>query len=429
MRITKATVEQTFGHNSAVNAPKCDQVNKMIVIASGKGGVGKSTLSANLGIALGAMNQQVCLFDADTNLANINILFGLKPQYTLQDCLTGEKSIEQILIPVSGHLQIVPAASGIAEFIDLAPEQQKRLLSGLKGIEQNYDLLLVDSAAGIGNSQLSFFLAASCSILVITSEPTSLTDAFSFLKIAKRYGFDRTVHILVNMASDLHTARAAFKRFKHATEKYLQLDVGYLGYVLQDPHVPDSVRKQQPVMQYKPECLASRCLKVISERLVRLLNNEKGDTEPFSHYLVEMIQPFGIELADQDQDKLHVPSSGDTKQGEWQQQALAFLQQMEKDQAAQFLQHAISQWATDHDADETELIRDQLEFEIEGRAPETQPDTAEKSNNVTLLTKSVSSLCNQPPLASLRPFSEQVAQSQYCAAVQFAELLARSGKA
>ncbi|MCW8848260.1 MAG: P-loop NTPase, partial [Sedimenticola sp.] len=89
----------------------------MIVIASGKGGVGKSTLSANLGIALGAMNQQVCLFDADTNLANINILFGLKPQYTLQDCLTGEKSIEQILIPVSGHLQIVPAASGIAEFI------------------------------------------------------------------------------------------------------------------------------------------------------------------------------------------------------------------------------------------------------------------------------------------------------------------------
>ncbi|MCW8889307.1 MAG: MinD/ParA family protein [Sedimenticola sp.] len=425
MRTTKATVEQTFGQNGAVNAPKCDRVNKMIVVASGKGGVGKSTLSANLGIALGAMNQQVCLFDADTNLANINILFGLKPEHTLQDCLAGEKSLEQILVPVSDHLQIVPAASGIAEFIELAPDQQKRLISGLKGIEQHHDQILVDCAAGIGNSQLSFFLAASCAILVITPEPTSLTDAFSFLKMAKRYGFKRTVHILVNMASDLHTARSAFKRFKHATEQYLQLDVGYLGYVLRDPHVPESVRKQQPVMQFKPDCLASRCIRAITERLVRLLQHDQGSHTPFSHYLVEMNQPFGIEVTTEETER-----SVDEKKlspDAWQQQSLNYLQQMDQGAAAQFIQRAMSEWASQHNADESELLSDDryAGIELVAAEPSVHPDS--QNSNVTDFVRQNNPV-ESTASSSRLSFEGVVAQSDYCAAIQFAELLARGGK-
>ncbi|WP_186297646.1 MinD/ParA family protein [Sedimenticola selenatireducens] len=399
----------------------------MIVIASGKGGVGKSTLSANLGIALGSMNQQVCLFDADTNLANINILFGLKPKYTLQECLAGEKSLEDILLPVSGRLDIVPAASGIAEFIEMTADQQQRLITGLKGIERSHDLILVDCAAGIGNSQLSFFLAASCSVLVITPEPTSLTDAFSFLKMAKRYGFNRTVYILVNMTSDLHAARSAFKRFKHATEQYLQLDVGYLGYVLSDPHVPESVRKQKPVMLYKPECLASRCIKVITERLVRLMQHEKTDATLFSRYLEEMNRPFGIDLtvSGETQDSASAELASDQ---DWQQQSLDYLRKMDRDEVGLYLRHAVSEWAAWHNADATELIRDHLDFSAHGVTQADNLDAGNRLSNVTLFSRASGDTFNQSALPSLRSFSEQVSESEYCAAVQFADLLARSGK-
>jgi MinD-like ATPase involved in chromosome partitioning or flagellar assembly len=418
VRTIKAAREGTFAHNSGINAPKCDQVNKMIVIASGKGGVGKSTLSANLGIALGIMDQQVCLFDADTNLANINILFGLKPEYTLQECIAGEKSLEDILLPVSDRLHIVPAASGIAEFIELTAEQQQRLITGLKGIERSHDLILVDCAAGIGNSQLSFFLAASCSVLVITPEPTSLTDAFAFLKMAKRYGFNRTVYILVNMTSDLHAARSAFKRFKHATEQYLQLDVGYLGYVLSDPHVPESVRKQKPVMLYKPECLASRCIKVITERLVRLMQHEKTDATLFSHYLAEMNRPFGIDLTVPDASQESASSGLDSDQ-DWQQQSLEYLRKMDRDEAAFFLRHAISEWATEHDADEALLIHPLNQTDAEVIVSAYEPASDGQASNILSLTpvKSAEILLDQ--------FKGAAAESGYVSAIQFAELLAR----
>lgn len=398
----------------------------MIVIASGKGGVGKSTLSANLGIALGSMDQQVCLFDADTNLANINILFGLKPEHTLQACISGEKSLKDILLPFSDRLHIVPAASGIAEFIELTAEQQQRLISGLKDIERDHDLILVDCAAGIGNSQLGFFLAAAYSVLVITPEPTSLTDAFSFLKLAKRYGFNRTVYILVNMTSDLHAARSAFKRFKHATEQYLQLDVGYLGYVLSDPHVPESVRKQKPFMLYKPECLASRCIKVITERLVRLIQHDKGDATLFSHYLEEMNRPFGIDLALPDAPQEPAADEAVADQ-EWQQQSLEHLRKLDRDEAAVFLRHAISEWATWHDVDESELTQGQADFAAPVVTPADTLDTDNPAPEITLFNRTPGEVSNQPALPALRSFSAQLSQNEYCTAIQFADLLARSG--
>ena len=334
---------------------KCDPVNRMVTIASGKGGVGKSTLAANLGVALGQMQRQVCLFDADTNLANINILFGVTPQYTLQDCLSGNRPLEQVLLAVSERLQIVPAASGIAEFIELSTEQQQRLISGLRTIEQQSDLILVDSAAGIGSSQLNFFLAATCSILVVTPEPTSLTDAFSFLKMARRFGFQRTVYVIINQASDLHAARSAFKRFKGATEKYLQLEVGYLGYVLHDPHVPDSVSQQKPVMLNKPDCLASRCIRVISERLLRLLSGETSDAGNLSSYLSEMNQPFGIEVVAAEVSSAETETAVSDEQ--WQQQVLERLGQMPVEQGRLFLQRANREWRVRHGQESMALFQ------------------------------------------------------------------------
>lgn len=413
MRATKATNHDTFGGSVGIKSQKCDAINRMVVIASGKGGVGKSTLSANLGVALGQMKRQVCLFDADTNLANINILFGINPLQTLREYVNGHKRLDEILLPVSDHLRIVPAASGIAEFMELVPQQQERLLSGLRDIERQNDVILVDSAAGVGTGQLSFFLAAACPVLVITPEPTSLTDAFSFLKMAKRYGFSGTAYIMVNMVSDLHAARTAFKRFKQATEQYLQLQVGYLGYVLQDHHVQASIRKQQPVMLSKPDCLASRCIRVIAERLVRLLENQSRDSETFSDYLREMNQPFGIRLQQAGQSALDEVTAD--QDADWQKQALLHLQAMDKDVARAFIRRAVSEWTVRHNADEAELFLD---------PDQTRPQES-VSRQATAIQGAATADSVRP---SLHIFRDSVAKSPYAAAVQFAELLARVEK-
>ncbi|WP_428606127.1 MinD/ParA family protein [Sedimenticola sp.] len=410
MRTTKATIDDTFGETEGKKRRNCDAINRMVVIASGKGGVGKSTLSANLGVALGQMNQQVCLFDADTNLANINILFGITPQYTLHECVRGEKRLNEILLPVSERLQIVPAASGMADFLELEPSQQTRLLDGLRDIERQSDVILVDSAAGVGSGQLSFFLAAACPVLVITPEPTSLTDAFSFLKVARRYGLSGLVYVVVNMASDLHAARSAFKRFKQAVEQYLQLQVGYLGYVLQDQHVPASVRKQQPVMLTKPECLASRCIRVISERLIRLLQNQRSDAESFSDYLREMNQPFGIELSPEGVEEASVDSTAQNV--DWQQQVLDRLRDLDKDEASAFIRRAVSEWTVTHQADEKDLL------------PETEPAlSVAAAVGESKVTPSPARI--EPVKPSRQHFEGPLAESPYYAAVQFADLLAR----
>jgi MinD-like ATPase involved in chromosome partitioning or flagellar assembly len=413
METTSATIHNTLGESAGEKSQNCEPVNRMVVIASGKGGVGKSTLSANLGIALGQMKRRVCLFDADTNLANINILFGINPLQTLREYIRGQRRLDEILLPVSEYLQIVPAASGIAEFLELDAQQQERLLSGLRDIERHNDLLLVDSAAGVGSSQLRFFLAAACPVLVITPEPTSLTDAFSFLKMAKRFGFGGIVYVVVNMAPDLHAARNAFKRFKQATEKYLQLPVGYLGYVLQDQQVPASVRNQQPVMLDKPECLASRCIRVIAERLLRLLQNQRRGSESFSDYLREMNQPFGIEPGQTAQGAGDADTAA--QEVDWERQTLARLQTLEKEAAGAFIRRAASEWAIRHQAGEAELIVDTepAEWPLAVPSPVAAMPVPDGANGARPLR---------------RTFQGALAQSPYCAAAQFAELLARIEK-
>ena len=240
---------------------------RVIALSSGKGGVGKSTLSVNLCVALAQQGQRVCLFDADTNLANVNILMGLSPRFTLQEFLNGERSIDEILIEGPAGVSIVPAASGIAEFIHLSDTQQKNLLAALQELEQRFDYLIIDTAAGIHDQVIQFLLAAPYTILVITPDPTSLTDAFSLLKVLKRYFFDHQVHVIVNMVSGLPAAHDVYKRFTLAAAKFLQLEIRYLGYVLTDQQLGESVRRQQPLQLYRPAAIASRCVYAISRSM------------------------------------------------------------------------------------------------------------------------------------------------------------------
>lgn len=218
-----------------------------IAVASGKGGVGKSSLTVNLGIALSRMGRRVCIFDADTGLANVNILLGLQPHFGLEHILYAGRSAEDVMLDAPYGMRVIPGASGIAECVHLEPRQQQHLARELALVERKFDYLLVDTAAGIAANTLDFICAAGHALLVITPEPTSLTDAFSLVKLLRRKGKTRHFHVVVNMCSGARQAREVFYRFAGAVEKYISIRINYLGHIQQDESLRAAVTMQSPV--------------------------------------------------------------------------------------------------------------------------------------------------------------------------------------
>jgi MinD-like ATPase involved in chromosome partitioning or flagellar assembly len=240
---------------------------KTIALTSGKGGVGKSNIAVNLAITLAKQGAKVCILDADTGLANINILLGMAPQHTLEHLLNGEKTLAEILVKGPVGIHIIPGASGVADCIELAPEQQALLMSGLDVLEPHYDYLIIDTGAGISPTVLHFVAAAQMPIVVITPEPTSLTDAFSLLKVLRRSNFKRPVQVLVNMAPSVNKARYIFKRFQAAVDKYIGLRVRFLGAICRDQAIAASVTRQYPVALGSPSISACQDFNLLADNI------------------------------------------------------------------------------------------------------------------------------------------------------------------
>lgn len=260
----------------------------VFAISSGKGGVGKSTLATNIGIAFAQNGHKVCLFDADTNLANINILLGITPLKTLEHFLNHDDSIEDIIINGPGNLDIITGASGLPEFVQLSTQQQNKLTQCLKTLESNYQFLVIDTAAGIDETTIQFILAAPYLVLSITDEPTSLTDAFSLLRVLKHYQFNRSILVIVNMTFSHQIALEAFNRLKKAVKVYLNLSCYFAGYVLIDEQVRQSIVKQQPIIMKDKYSPASQCLSRISKRLLTFFDSQPKGNSSFSDFFSDM---------------------------------------------------------------------------------------------------------------------------------------------
>jgi len=243
-------------------------MSRIITVTSGKGGVGKTNLSVNLALHLAEEGYRTCLFDADMGLANVDILLGLNHELSLEEVLTDKKKISEIMIRDFMGIDIVPGSSGVQRMADLKPEELNFLISALSGLDE-YDFLIVDTSAGIAKSVISFCIASSEIILVVTPEPTSLTDAYSLLKVLSLNGFTGPVMVAVNQCRSIEVSGAVFTKFRAAVEKYLPIKIQPAGTILADDHVSEAVKKQKPLISIFPASNAAKGIKNIGRYLLK----------------------------------------------------------------------------------------------------------------------------------------------------------------
>ncbi|MBU0991883.1 MAG: MinD/ParA family protein [Proteobacteria bacterium] len=255
---------------------------RMITVTSGKGGVGKTGLSVNLAIYLAEKGFRTCLFDADLGLANINILLNLYPKYNLSDVILKNKTIGQILIKDIYGIDIIPGSSGVEQMADLSRDQIHFLIQSFANLD-DYDFIIFDTSAGTSKSVVSFCLACQELILVIVPEPTSLTDAYALLKILSINGYTGAPKVVVNQSKNKDVAEKIFGKFSQTVTKYLSMDMTLLGGIVKDPHVPEAITQQKPVLSIYPDCKASRLIRSVCENLIREVSNrsDHGNLETF----------------------------------------------------------------------------------------------------------------------------------------------------
>ena len=262
---------------------------RVIAVTSGKGGVGKTNIVANLGYAFARMGKKVLILDADLGLGNLDVLLGLAPKYNLSHVITGEKSIGDIMVEGPSKLLILPASSGIQELTQLTMEQKVQILSELDGVIDSVDLLLIDTAAGISSNVMDFNVTAQEIIVVVSPEPTAITDAYALMKVLSLKYAEKCCKVVVNLAGTPQQGREVFRQLSLVTERFLDMTVDYLGSVLFDPKLTKGVKQQKLVCDLYPDTHASKCFEDLARKIFTQppTNVPKGDSNFFWHHLIE----------------------------------------------------------------------------------------------------------------------------------------------
>ena len=250
-----------------VTADETPRLAHALAISSGKGGVGKSTVAVNLAILLSRMGRKVALLDADMGTANADVLCNVMPVHTLAHVVAGRREIEDIVVQAPGGFSLIPGASGLAQMAALGMEERARLVDQFARLEKAYDVLLIDTGAGIGPTVLSLVTAADRVLIVTTPDPTAITDAYAVIKTAYRQRPGLDVRLLVNQAADQDEARQVYTRVANVCRKFLDLDVVYAGYMLRDAVVGQSVRNRRPFALDPRQTPATIALSALAHRL------------------------------------------------------------------------------------------------------------------------------------------------------------------
>lgn len=262
---------------------------QVIAVTGGKGGVGKTNVSVNLSLALADLGRRVMLMDADLGLANVDVLLGLTPKYTLADVISGQCQLRDVLLLGPGGVRVVPAASGTQSMVQLSPMQHAGLIQAFSEISDNLDVLVIDTAAGIGDAVVSFVRAAQEAIIVVCDEPTSITDAYALIKLLNRdHGLNR-FRVLANMTHSAQEGQNLFVKLTKVTDRFLDVALQYVGAIPYDEAVRKAVQKQRAVYEAFPRSKCALAFKAIAQKVDTwpLPVNPRGNLEFFVERLVQ----------------------------------------------------------------------------------------------------------------------------------------------
>jgi flagellar biosynthesis protein FlhG len=242
---------------------------RVISVTSGKGGVGKSNIVVNLGLALARQGLKVLLIDADLGLGNLDILLGLTPKFTIQDVLSRKRDLTEVIVDGPGGLKILPASSGIPELAMLDEYQKLFLLNEMDYYAENIDVVLIDTGAGISQNVLFFNIAAQERIVVVNNQPPSIADAYALIKVLATQHGERKFKILINGLNHSREAESVYQTLVKVADRFLghEISLDYLGLIPHDQAIPQAVMKQQPVLTLHPQAPASKSFVSLAKSL------------------------------------------------------------------------------------------------------------------------------------------------------------------
>ncbi|WP_305793261.1 MinD/ParA family protein [Aquisalimonas sp. 2447] len=287
--MSEQEIEQRMDQAAGLRRMSNPKPVKVIAVASGKGGVGKSSVSVNLAVALSTAGNRVLLMDADLGLANVDVLLGLSPRYNLAHVMDGEAELEEILVEGPGGIQIIPASSGTKRMAELGPAENTGLIRSFSELSGDWDYLIIDTAAGIADSVISFARAAREVMVVVCDEPSSITDAYALIKVLHRdYGVER-VHVVANMVSGAAEGKTLYDKLARVCERYLDLTVAYMGAIPRDDAMRKAVQRQQAVVNAYPGSPSGRAYAEMAKRVDKLPlpTRAEGHLEFFVERLVQ----------------------------------------------------------------------------------------------------------------------------------------------
>ncbi len=289
-RLESVRTDQAQGLRHAAPVPKPVRV---IAVTSGKGGVGKTSVSVNLSVALADTGRRTLLLDADLGLANVDVLLGLSPRFTLADVIEGRCALEDTLLEGPHGLVVVPAASGKRRMAELDPQEHVGLIRAFSELRQDLDVMVVDTAAGISDSVLTFAQAAQDVIVVVCNEPASITDAYALIKVLSRERGVSRVHVLASMVRNAAEGRELFDKLARVTERFLDITVSFLGTIPYDEWLRRAIQRQQAVVEAFPSSASAQALRSIARNIDRW-RAPTGPRGPVEFFVERLVAGAGV---------------------------------------------------------------------------------------------------------------------------------------
>jgi flagellar biosynthesis protein FlhG len=262
---------------------------QVIAVSGGKGGVGKSNISVNLSIALAELRRRVVLLDADLGLANVDVLLGIRATHTLADVLAGTHSLSDVLVNGPAGMKIVPASSGVQRMAELSAAEHAGLINAFNELSDQVDILVIDTAAGISDTVVSFVRAANEVIIVVCDEPSSITDSYALIKLLnKEYGMQR-FRVVANMTRTPQEGINMFNKLNTVCERFLDVTLQFVGQIPFDENVRKAVQKQKALLEFAPSSKAAIAIRALAQVVDKwpLPNSPTGRLEFFVERLLQ----------------------------------------------------------------------------------------------------------------------------------------------